>query len=69
MHTYFSLLVNPTAVPDDLTLKSGTKEPLFESFHVVDDHIVLNIIDTPDLFEHGNTEIDVRDNQTILKYD
>jgi GTP-binding protein EngB required for normal cell division len=64
--TMKSLLVDPTVVPDDSTLKSGTREPLFESFHVHDNHIVLNIIDTPGLFEHGNDEIDVRDNETIL---
>ncbi len=64
--TIKSLLVDPTVVPDDLTLKSGTKDPLFESFHIGDNSIVLNIIDTPGLFEHGNTEIDPRDNQKIL---
>ncbi|UJR07388.1 hypothetical protein I4U23_011674 [Adineta vaga] len=64
--TIKSLLVDPTVVADDLILKSGTKDPLFESFYVHDNRIVLNIIDTPGLFEHGTTEIDVRDNQTIL---
>jgi GTPase Era involved in 16S rRNA processing len=60
------LLVDPTTVPNDLTLKSGTKDPLFESFFVDDNHIVLNIIDTPGLFEHGTSELDIRDNNTIL---
>jgi hypothetical protein len=53
-------------VPDDLTLKSGTKDPLFESFFVDDNHVVLNIIDTPGLFEHGTNQVDIRDNNTIL---
>jgi hypothetical protein len=60
------LLVDPTTVPNDLTLKSGTKDPLFESFFVDDNHVVLNIIDTPGLFEHGTREFDIRDNNTIL---
>lgn len=65
--TIKALLVNPTEVPDDLSLKSGTKEPLFESFHVSDNRMVLNIIDTPGLFEHGSVEVDIRDNETILR--
>ncbi|CAF1334206.1 unnamed protein product [Rotaria sp. Silwood1] len=64
--TIKSLLIDPTAVPTDLTLKSGTREPLFDSFHVRDNKIVLNIIDTPDLFEHGNTQMEIRDNKKIL---
>ena len=65
--TIKSLLVDPTVVPDDMTLKSGTKDPLFESFHVRDNQIVLNIIDTPGLFEHSNNQVDIRDNETILR--
>lgn len=65
--TIKSLLVKPTAIPDDLTLKSGTRDPLFESFHVHDNAMVLNIIDTPGLFEHAGKEIDLRDNDTILR--
>ena len=57
-----TLLVNPTKVPEELTLKSGTREPLFESFHASDNKMVLNIIDTPGLFERGGSEIDIRDN-------
>lgn len=65
--TIKSLLVDPTSVPDEASLKSGTKEPLFESFHVSDNRMVLNIIDTPGLFERGSTEVDIRDNETILR--
>ena len=49
-----------------MTLKSGTREPQFQAFHLKDDDIVLNIIDTPGLFERGNQEIDIRDNEKIL---
>ncbi|CAF1189425.1 unnamed protein product [Adineta ricciae] len=61
------LLTDPTKVPDELTLKSGTREPLFESFHAHDNKMVLNIIDTPGLFERGTSEIDIRDNETIMR--
>lgn len=62
-----TLLIDPTKVPDELTLKSGTREPLFESFHAKDNEMVLNIIDTPGLFERGTSEIDIRDNDTIMR--
>ena len=61
------LLVNPTAVPEDLELKSGTKDPLFETFHIQETGTVLNIIDTPGLFERGKKEDGIRDNEMILK--
>jgi len=53
--------------PDNLTLKSGTKDPIFGSFHAKDNQFVLNIIDIPGLFERSNNEIDIRDNESILK--
>jgi hypothetical protein len=65
--TIRALLVDPTKVPEELTLKSDTKDPLFESFHASDNKMVLNIIDTPGLFERGTNEIDIRDNDTILR--
>ena len=65
--TIKSLLVNPTTVPDDLTLKSGTRDPLFESFHVEEKKITLNIIDTPGLFERGHQHDEIRDNETIMR--
>jgi len=61
------LLVDPTTVPNDLTLKSDTRDPVFESFHINDNKIILNVIDTPGLFEHSNTEVDMRDNETIMR--
>ncbi|CAF3324976.1 unnamed protein product [Rotaria socialis] len=64
--TIKSLLVDPTVVPTDLTLKSDSRDPLFETFHVSDNRIVLNIIDTPGLFEHGDDEMSIRDNDAIL---
>ncbi|CAF1605094.1 unnamed protein product, partial [Didymodactylos carnosus] len=65
--TIKSLLVNPTSVPDQLTLKSGTRESHFQAFHLQENDTVLNIIDTPGLFEHSNNEVDIRDNEVILK--
>lgn len=65
--TIRSLLIDPTNVADELTLKAGTKDPHFQAFHLQKDDVVLNIIDTPGLFEHGNKEIDIRDNDVILK--
>ncbi|CAF4681899.1 unnamed protein product, partial [Rotaria sp. Silwood2] len=61
------MLINPTNVPDNLTLKSGTRDPQFQAFHLQENDIVLNIIDTPGLFEHSNNEVDIRDNDMILK--
>ena len=65
--TIKSLLVNPATIPDPMTLKSGTREPHFQAFHMNDHDVLLNIIDTPGLFEHSNNELDIRDNETILK--
>jgi GTP-binding protein EngB required for normal cell division len=65
--TIKSLLVNPANVPNDMTLKSGTRDPQFQAFHLQKDDVILNIIDTPGLFEHSNNEIDIRDNDMILK--
>ena len=65
--TIKTLLVDPTRVSDEQTLKSGTRDPLFESFHVQDKSLVLNIIDTPGLFERSNDHVDIRDNETIMR--
>nr|ACD54613.1 AIG1-like protein [Adineta vaga] len=64
--TIKTLLVDPTNIPDELTLKSGTKDPHFQSFHLNEKNNVLNIIDTPGLFERSSNEIDIRDNETIM---
>jgi GTP-binding protein EngB required for normal cell division len=65
--TIKSLLIDPTEPPNDLTLKSDTKGAKFQSFHLEEKHTVINIIDTPGLFERGNNEVDIRDNETILQ--
>ncbi|CAF2040924.1 unnamed protein product [Rotaria magnacalcarata] len=65
--TIQSLLIDPTNVPEELTLRSGTRDPHFQAFHLQEDDVVLNIIDTPGLFEHSNDQMDIRDNETILK--
>ena len=65
--TIKTLLVDPTLVPSDLTLKSDTRDPVFESFYISENQMILNIIDTPGLFEHSNTEVDVRDNHAIMR--
>ena len=64
--TIKSLLLDPTAVPDELLRMSGTREPSLKLFHVNDIHMVLNIIDTPGIFERGSGEINIRDNRAIL---
>ncbi|CAF4888490.1 unnamed protein product [Rotaria socialis] len=61
------LLVDPTKIPEDMDLKSGTKEPLFQSYHIAEKQVILNIIDTPGLFERGIDADKLRDNKTILK--
>ncbi|CAF1256578.1 unnamed protein product [Adineta ricciae] len=64
--TIKALLVDPTSVPSELTLKSGTRDPQFQAFNLKDKDTVINIIDTPGLFERGSKEVDIRDNDTIL---
>ena len=65
--TIKSMLIDPTKPPQDLTLKSDTKGAQFQSFHLQEKDIVINIIDTPGLFERSSNEVDIRDNETILK--
>ena len=65
--TIKALLMNPTKVSDEMTLKSGTKDPQFQSFHIRQEEVVLNIIDTPGLFEHSDVESDIRPNEAIMK--
>ncbi|CAF4547397.1 unnamed protein product [Rotaria socialis] len=64
--TIKSMLLDPTKVPDELTLKSGTRDPNIESFYIKDMDATLNIIDTPGLFERGTDENGIRDNHAIL---
>ncbi|CAF3450976.1 unnamed protein product, partial [Rotaria socialis] len=61
------LLMDPRNVPDEMTLKSGTKDPQFQTFHIQQQEVVLNIIDTPGLFERSNVESDIRPDEAILK--
>lgn len=65
--TIKSLLVDPTTIPDELTLKSGDKDPQFQAFYLQDRDVVLNMIDSPGLFERSSNKIDIRDNQAILQ--
>ncbi|CAF0863666.1 unnamed protein product [Adineta steineri] len=61
------VLVNPTLVAEEMTLASQTKEATFESFVINDNYTVINIIDTPGLFERGTDVQKVQDNAAILK--
>lgn len=61
------MLVDPTEVPDEMTLISGTKEPVFQSYFVDDVKMVLNVIDTPGVFEHNSMESLIRSNETIME--
>ena len=65
--TIEQLLADPMAVPDTLTLKSGTRDPKFESICIPESQVVFDIIDTPGLFERVNETIDIRDNETIME--
>jgi GTP-binding protein EngB required for normal cell division len=65
--TIKSLLVDPTNVPDEMRLASDTREPQFQAFHLEEGNIVLNIIDTPGLFQIGFKKEDIRDNDVILR--
>ncbi|CAF2858380.1 unnamed protein product [Rotaria sp. Silwood2] len=65
--TLKQLLVDPTTISEELTLASQTKNATFESFIIDDNQVVINIIDTPGLFERGTDENQVRDNQAILR--
>ena len=65
--TIKSMLVNPTKVPTELSLISDTREASIESYFIDGTNFLLNIIDTPGLFESYSDEAMVRDNGTILK--
>ena len=65
--TVKALLVDPTTVPDEFSLKSVTRRPIVESFFIGDHRMVLNIIDTPGLFQRDASEVDIRDNEIILR--
>jgi hypothetical protein len=65
--TFKSVLVDPTTICEKRSLFSGTKNPLFEPFSIDGEQIVLNVIDTPGLFERRREATDIRDNATILE--
>ncbi|CAF1256633.1 unnamed protein product [Adineta ricciae] len=44
--TIKALLVDPTSVPNGLTLKFGTRDPQFQAFYLKDKNTVINIIET-----------------------
>lgn len=64
--TIKAVLTDPTKHAPDLTLGYGTKEAMFESFIADKDKTVINIIDTPGLFETGSKDASLRDNPTII---
>ncbi|CAF1588066.1 unnamed protein product, partial [Didymodactylos carnosus] len=64
--TIKNLLVDPQRIPDQPTLWAATKTASFQSFAVDDNNTVLNIIDTPGLFERGSETMDIQDNETLL---
>ena len=64
--TIKTLLKDPTAQPKDLTLKSETKDATLDSSFLHENNIVLNILDTPGLFERAGVDENPRDNESIL---
>jgi hypothetical protein len=63
--TLKNLLVNPTIVPDQMTIESCTRDATFETFGIEENGLSLNIIDTSGLCEHGTEEFSERDNAII----
>ncbi|CAF3608792.1 unnamed protein product [Rotaria sp. Silwood1] len=61
------MLVDPTDVPEEMTLRSETRDPKFECFFVAVNEMMLNIIDSPGLFERGSEEDKIRDNMAIMR--
>ncbi|CAF2979971.1 unnamed protein product [Rotaria socialis] len=65
--TIKKVLVDPTTVADEMKLAAQTRTATIESYIIDDNATVLNIIDTPGLFERGSSEINWQDNKAILK--
>lgn len=65
--TIKKVLVDPTTVAEEMRLAAQTRAATFESFIIDDDAMVVNIIDTPGLFEKGANNMNLMDNKTILK--
>lgn len=64
--TIKSMLVNPAATPVDISLLSGTREATMESYFIDSENLILNIIDTPGVFEHNSEQALIRDNAQIM---
>ena len=65
--TVKGILIDPTNVPSEMNILSDTREATFESFMIDDLGIVLNIIDTPGVFEYCDREDLIRSNEVILQ--
>ena len=65
--TLKSVLIDPTTVAEKLSLMSDPRGAMFESFNVVGEQIILNIIDTPGLSQLASLKTDVRGDQSILE--
>ena len=65
--TIKQLLVDPTTIFERMPLVSDTKSATFQSFIIDNNDTILNIIDTPGLFETGDDESELRNNEAILK--
>ncbi|CAF3362530.1 unnamed protein product [Rotaria socialis] len=65
--TIKDLLIDPTKVQSELTMVSETKGPVFTSFVFPNASLLLNIIDTPGVFERGNQQEMIRSDEAIMK--
>jgi GTPase Era involved in 16S rRNA processing len=65
--TVKGILIDPTNVPSEMTILSDTREATFESFMIEDLGLVVNIIDTPGVFEYCDQEDLIRSNEVILR--
>jgi GTPase SAR1 family protein len=61
------ILVDPREVPKDMTIFPTTNAPSIESFFIDDINLILNIMDTPGLFERSRTRGTGNNNDAILK--
>ena len=64
--TIKATLLDPTSVTKEENILSDTRDPSFESFVIQDLGIVLNIIDTPGVFEYTDQASLVRSDDVIL---
>ena len=64
--TIEAVLLDPKRPAPDITLAFGTREASFESFIVDRDSMVINIVDTPVLFETRSQGMSLRVNLAII---